>query len=185
MSLAANQVYYFEIGKGDWLGEFSLRITDWKAFWSDKISVFNRFLSLSMWFVSKTLGPSKIRCHLVAHPSEGEFGVCTNSVVISKCGISLWVSQERYILDPNGTGVTVQAHERFGPIPFLFKEYVEYPATINPGGMSSTYALPILGTQLTVRYQVDPDRNHVRGNLDGKWTHADEVLNRVVLENSI
>jgi hypothetical protein len=43
-----NEIYHFEIGKGEWTGEFSFDVTDWNQFWKAKISLKHRLLTMAM-----------------------------------------------------------------------------------------------------------------------------------------
>jgi hypothetical protein len=173
-----NEIYYFEIGKGEWAGEFWFGITDWSQFWKAKISLKNRFLTLAMSLVIKVFGRAAFSSRMAAFPDRGAAGVASNAIRLSRFGITLFISNEDYVLNPDGSGVTVKAKERFGPIPFLFREYVEYPATIHEGGMSSTYYLPMLDAQWIAQYQVRSDRNHVDGVLECGWGRAEETMDR-------
>lgn len=177
---APNHVYYFEIGKGRWSGQFGFTVTDWKGFWADKIGSKNRFLVFCLASFVKVFGKPTIDSHVEAFPDRGEFGVATNSIRIHKGWLTVWTSQEEYVLNPDGTGVVVHAHERYGPIPFMFREDVTYPATIHPPGTSSTYIQPAVGTTFDSNYQIAPDHNRVQADIVGKWAQASEVIQRVV-----
>ena len=78
-------------------------------------------------------------------PDAGRFGVARNRLRIDRLGIPLYLAQEEYVLDPDGTGVEVIASERFGPIPFLFRDEKRFTAVIHEGGHDSTYSMPLLG----------------------------------------
>lgn len=174
-----NQIYYFQIGKGQWQGSFSLLVTDWHAFWKDHIGIRNRFLVIAMFLFQKVTGASVISSDMLAHPEQGTFGVATNTVRIHKWGLTLYLLHEEYDLDPNGSSVKVRSNDHFGPIPFLFRDSMEYPATIHAGGMSSTYYMPLLGTNWVCDYQVQPDRNHVDAVLKCSWAEAHEIIQRL------
>jgi hypothetical protein len=175
-----NEIYYFEIGRGEWTGEFWFGVTDWNQFWKAKISLKKRFLTLTMALVIKVCNRAAIHSQITACPDKGVAGIASNSYRLYRLGITLFLSNEDYVLDPGGSGVTVKAQERFGPIPFLFREYVEYPATIHEAGMSSTYCLPMLDSQWTAQYHVRPDRNQVDGVLECSWGRAEEIMTRIV-----
>lgn len=177
--MASNsEIYYFEIGKGEWTGEFGFGITDRSRFWNARIRLRNRFLALAMALVTKVFGRATFYSRIAAFPDRGAAGVASNFIRLSRFGITLFISNEDYVLHPDGSGVTVKAKERFGPIPFLFCEDVEYPATIHEGGMSSTYYLPMLDSQWVAKYQVRSDRNHVDGVLECDWGRAEETMDR-------
>jgi len=136
---ADNQIYYFQIGRGQWEGTFSLLVKNWKVFWKEQIGLRNRFLVIAMFFFQKLTGGSVISSDMVADPDQGPFGVATNTICIHKWYLTLYLLHEEYDLDPDGSHVTVRSHDRFGPIPFLFRDSMEYPAVIHIGGMSSAY----------------------------------------------
>jgi len=179
LSVAPNQVYYFEIGKGQWTGKFGFYVTDWKAFWADKIGIKNRFLVFCLVSFVRVFGKPTIDSEVEAFPDKGTFGVATNKIRIHKGWLTVWTSTEEYVLDPNGTGVEVKAHERYGPIPFLFREDVTYSATIHPPGTSSTYIQPAVGTTFESSYQAAEDHDHVQAEIKGRWAQASEVIHRV------
>jgi hypothetical protein len=180
---ADNQIYYFEIGKGKWQGSFRLVVKQWKVFWSEHLSVRNRFLVLSMALFQKVTGKSVISSDLRAYPDRGTFGVATNSIRIYKWGITLYLLQEEYRLDPDGTHVTVKSKDRFGPVPFLFHDAMEYPAVIHSGGMSSNYYMPLLGANWVCSYQIQVDRNQVNATLKCNWAEANESIERISASN--
>jgi hypothetical protein len=179
LSGAASQIYYFDVGRGTWTGMFTFRMTDWTKFWRDPIGVRPRVLTLAMTVFQALLGASRIDSVIVTAPGEGPFGVARNVVRIHKLGLTLYLLREQYTLDVNGTDVRVDAHERFGPLPFLFRHAKQHPARIGVGGMSSVYEMPLLGTPWTARYTVHPDRDHIDGHLTCAWAESVETIHRV------
>lgn len=174
-----NEIYYFEIGRGEWTGDFLFDVTNWNQFWKAKISLKHRLLTLAMALTTRLFKRAVFHSRITASPTAGEAGIASNSIRLYRFGITLFSSSEDYVLDRDGSGVSVKAQERFGPVPFLFREYVEYPATIHEGGMSSTYYLPMLDSQWIARYQVRADRNRVHGVLECAWGRAEEIMNRI------
>ena len=116
-----NWVYYAQTGNGVWKGSFSFSIVRWKSFWKDRIGFWNRFFSITNHLMNALFGPSQIHSVLKVHPLLGPCGVITNLVSIRKFGMTLYVLDERYVLNADGTGVYVHSKECFGPFPFLFK----------------------------------------------------------------
>src|SRR5919204_408063 len=92
-------------------------------------------------------GPAPIVSRLEGDPAAGDAGTVWNSVRIRQLGMTVYALNERYVLDRNGHGVRVVADERFGPIPFLFRDHKEHTARIDDGGMRAVYDLPLLGTR--------------------------------------
>jgi len=91
----------------------------------------------------------------------------------------LYILRESYTLDAGGSAVAVHARERFGPVPFLLRTEKRHPAEIHAGGMSSTYAIPLLGADWIAHYEVADDRRHIDGRLTCAWGEALEVIDKV------
>ena len=178
-TLCANHVYYFDIGLGNWIGEFRYKIINWGEFWSDKIGLKNRFLALTMAVTMGLFRRAKITSVLSPSSAEGKPNVVTNDVRITKFGIVIYLLLERYILDPDCCQVEVQSKERFGPIPFLFNVRKQHPAEIVEEGKGAIYYIPLLGTSWIGRYKVAEDHNHIRSVLTCRWAEAEEVIERV------
>ena len=174
-----NHSYYFETGIGYWIGTFDFEVSDWNAFWSDSISLVDRFLVLSMAIVMGLVRNARITSYLEGFPKEQPAGVVTNEVRITKFGVTLYLLHERYILHPDGHGVTVASKERFGPLPFLLTRTKVHPAEVMDGGTKATYYMPLLGTDWIGHYQVRPDHNHIESVLECRWGKAREIIDRV------
>ena len=95
---------------------------------------------------------------------------------ISRFRITLYLVKESYTLNPDGKGVVVNSNDRFGPIPFLFRNRNRYPAEIHPGGLTSTYFMPLLGTDWTAEYEISPDRRNIAGVLRRAFCECTEVM---------
>jgi hypothetical protein len=177
-ALSDSQTYYFEIGAGAWRGTFSFRITDGDRFKKAALTTQQRLLVKGMELTRRLTGKSQIDSVVWARPDEGDAGVAGNTVRISRFGITLYLLEETYTLNPNGADVQVHAHERFGPIPFLFKVEKRHPAVIHKDGMSSTYYIPLLGGDWTANYTVHDDHRRIDGLLTCPWAEATEVIAR-------
>jgi hypothetical protein len=177
-SLSDSQTYYFVIGKGPWQGTFSFRIASWHGFRKAKIGIKNHLLLLGMQ-ASQMLGRSRIDSTLWVRPEDGVAGVAGNTVRISKFGLTLYLLRETYTLDADGSEVAVHAHERFGPLPFLFNNEKRHPAVIHTAGMSSTYYIPLLGAEWVANYTVAADREHIDGHLTCPWAEARETIQKI------
>src|SRR5919201_1242463 len=175
----ANVVYYFDVGVGRWRGSFRLKITSWRAFFRDPIGPKYRFLTLWLVATLDLFGPPPIVSRLGGDPGAGEAGTVANSVRITRFGIPVYALDEHYVLDPDGRGVHVVANERFGPIPFLFRDHKEHSAKIEDGGMRAVYDLPLLGTRWVATYRVRPDREHIDSTLVCGWAEAHETIHKV------
>jgi hypothetical protein len=175
-ALADNQVYYFEVGQGTWRGTFAFRVTSWAGFRRDRIGLVNRFLAVSMALFQKLLPKATIDSRIQSDPAEG---VARNEVRIHRLGLTLYLLNEEYTLNADGSDVAVHARERFGPIPFLFRNEKRHPAVIHAGGLSSTYSMPLLGTAWTADYTVREDRRHIGGLLRCAWAEAIESMDKV------
>ncbi|MEA2408941.1 MAG: hypothetical protein QOE69_3060 [Thermoleophilaceae bacterium] len=174
--LADNQTYYFAVGQGVWRGRFSFQLTDREALKRSPIGLKHRLLAHGMSLVQRLMGDSRLDSRIWADPGEGDFGVARNVVRISRFRLTLYLLREQYTLDRDGTNVVVNARERFGPIPFLFRNRKEHPAEIHAGGLSSTYYMPLLGEDWTADYTVDPGQRDISGVLRCPWAHCTERM---------
>lgn len=179
-----NYVYYFEVGiggpegKGEWKGHFSLKLTSWRRFLAERLSLRDRFLVIGMAGMTYALGKASIFSKLQGDPGQGDAGVVTNFVRITKLGLPMYTLNEEYTLHPDGRQVHVSSRERFGPIPFLFNGTKEHPAEILEEGMASVYYMPLLGTDWVARYRVRADRTHIDSVMTCAWGQAEEVIDR-------
>jgi hypothetical protein len=177
--LLDSQIYYFSIGRGHWRGAFGFRITDLAQFHAAALSLKERLLARGMALASRLTGDSRIDSDVWARPEDGVAGVAGNTVRISRFGVTLYLLRETYTLAENGTDVTVHCHERFGPIPFLFRNEKRHPAAIHADGMSSTYYIPLLGAEWVANYTVHADRTHIDGVLTCDWARATETIHKL------
>jgi hypothetical protein len=171
--------YYSRIGRGHWRGTFGFRITDRSAFRKASLTLKERLLARGMELTHRLTGNARIDSDVWARPEEGVAGVAGNTVRISRFRITLYLLRETYTLDRNGSDVAVHAHERFGPVPFLFRNEKRHPAVIHADGMSSTYYIPLLGADWVASYTVHPDRTHIDGLLTCAWGQATETIHKL------
>jgi len=169
-----SHVYYFEIGAGDWRGSFTFHLTSWRRMLRSGIGPKYQLLAMAMEITQLISGASRLESTIVPFPDDGPFGVAQNVVKLSKLGIPLYLLQERYVLGGDGVSVTVEATERFGPLPRILTRSFVYPAEIRDGGTASTYYMPLLGAEWTAKYQVGSDRRTLAGKLVCEWATAYE-----------
>ena len=162
-----------------WRGSFAFRVTSWRVLRKRRIGLVNGLLVRVMHVSQRLAGESKLDSTIVAKPDEGTFGVAENVVRISKLRLTLYLLRERYVLDPDGTRVEVEAVERFGPLPGVLTRSFTYPAEIRDGGKASTYHMPLLGDQWTATYHVANDGRHLAGSLVCPWAEAVEEAGKV------
>ncbi len=172
------QIYYFTIGAGRWGGSFTFRITSWRSFFDAPLGLRNHLLLIGLWLTQR-LGKARITSNMQARPEDGVAGVAGNVVRISKLGVTLYLVTETYTIAADGSDVSVQAHERFGPLPFLFNNDKRYTAVIHAGGMSSTYDMPLLGEKWTANYVVAAGRTHIDGHLTCPYGECEEVIHKL------
>jgi hypothetical protein len=171
-----NQVYYLEVGVGDWDGRFTFRVTDRAAFRRDRLGPRNRLLSLWLAGTFRLIGWGAITSSLRRVEEAAPALVVGNRVRLHRFGVTLYLLRESYTLDPDGTDVLVVAHERFGPLPFLFRDSKRHTARVVDGGMRAVYDLPLLGASWRAVYEVHPDRGHVDSTLTCAWAEAHERI---------
>ncbi|MFJ7066257.1 hypothetical protein [Streptomyces sp. NPDC101115] len=176
---APNHVYYFDIGTGTWQGKATFRVTSWRRLLRSRIGLTNKLLATAMHVVQLLTGAPRQHSTIVAKPHEGEFGRADNVLRISKFGLTLYLLDEQYVLEGNGTGVTVRAVERLGPVPRLLTRSFTYSAEIRDEGMAATYRMPLLGAMWTANYQVAADRQSLLAELVCDWGTATEDTRRV------
>lgn len=178
-SSGGSHTYYFEVGAGVWRGTFLFRITSWRRLRSSGIGAQGMFLAATMAVFTRLFGRATIDSQIWPHPDQGVFGAARNHVRISRLGLTLYLLDETYTLDPDGRSVAVDAHERFGPVPFLFRNHKQHPAEINGDGLGSTYYFPLLGSPWVGRYTVAEGRRHIDGHLTCDWGEALESMDKV------
>jgi hypothetical protein len=175
----ANQVYYLRVGQGVWSGRFTFALTDRAAFHSDRIGLVNRFLALCFIVCMRLVGWGAITSAL-HQVHDGAPGVrVRNHVRIHRFGVTLYVLDETYTLSSDGTGVTVDASERFGPVPFLFRNRKHHTAQVLDGGMRAVYSLPLLGATWIADYHVRDGLRHIDSTLTSAWAEAHERIDKV------
>lgn len=175
----ANHTYYFDTGVGYWTGTFTFSVTDWQGFREANIGLVNRFLVVSMVLVMSLVGEARLTSLLKGYPMKEPAGVVTNEVRIKIWRITLYLLTERYVLHPDGRGVTVDSTERFGPIPFLFTENKAHPAEVIDEGKRAIYYMPLLGDDWVGRYQVKENGDRIESTLRCAWGEGTEVIDRV------
>jgi hypothetical protein len=178
-AIAASHFYYFSVGAGVWRGTFRFRVTSWRNLLRARVGLKNILLVGAMHATQLLTGASNLDSTIVPKPAEGTFGVAENTVVLAKFGITLYVLRERYVLDPDGVHVVVEAAERFGPMPGILTRSFTYPAEIRDGGMASTYYMPLLGSEWTATYRVQDSREALDGQLVCDWAVATERARKV------
>ncbi|EZH75742.1 hypothetical protein ATO12_02835 [Aquimarina atlantica] len=175
---APNHIYYFQIAKGEWTGNFNFKIKSWSKMLKASISIKNKMLLTMMGLFQKIVGDATIKSIITPLPNEGKAGIAKNDFRIHKGWFTLFISKEDYLLSPNGKGVIVDAHVRFGPFSFLFREHDVYPAVIYANGHKALYHIDLLGTQFVGDYTVRSDQKQVHSVLENDWAKAVEILNK-------
>lgn len=179
----ANVVYYCETGLGNWVGRFDYALTSWSRFQADRIGFRNRILALGLSGFFSLAGWVPIASRLEAESRSPDAIVVANRVRISWLGITLYLLRERYHLASNGREVRVEAHERFGPIPFLFNHRKTHPAEVLDSGKRAIYYIPLLGTQWTAVYTVSPGGRHIDSTLSCAWAVGHERIDKQAPES--
>ena len=176
---AGSRAYYFQVGAGVWRGTFLFRVTSWRRLLGAGIGVKQVSLAAAMAVLTRVVGRATIDSEIWPHPDQGVFGTARNHVRIHRLGLTLYVLDEVYTLDPDGRSVAVEARERFGPIPSLFRNSKQHPAKIDSDGLGSTYYFPLLGSPWVGRYTVAAGRRHIDGHLTCDWGEARESMDKL------
>lgn len=175
----ANVVYYCQIGLGDWAGRFDYAMTSWPRFWADRIGLRNRLLAVGLAAFFGLARWAPITSRLEAASCAPDPVVVANLVRISKFGITLYLLRERYHLASNGKDVRVEAHERFGPVPFLLNHRKVHPAEILDSGTRAIYYIPLLGAPWTATYTVSAGGRHIDSTLTCAWAVGHERIDKL------
>lgn len=175
---SAGEVYYVSIGVGHWRGSFRFRVTSWRLLRVARIGFKQLLLALGMHTIQRVTGAATIDSVIVAGGDADEHPIARNVVRIRRFHVTLYALDETYTMDPDGHTVTVRARERFGPIPFLFRNAKLHGAVIGDDGHSSRYDMPLLGTPWVAEYKVSEDRREIRGRLYSSWGEAAEVMRK-------
>jgi hypothetical protein len=175
---SAGEVYYLATGVGHWRGSFRFRVTSWRLLRAARIGLGNGLLVTMLHAMQRLTGAATIDSVIVALEAGGERPIARNAVRIRRFGVTLYSLDETYALDADGRSVTVEARERFGPIPFLFRNVKRHGAVIGDDGRSSRYDMPLLGTPWVAEYEVSEDGREIRGRLRSPWAEASELMRK-------
>jgi hypothetical protein len=173
-----NQIYYFRVGQGRWVGRFGFALNSWGALRGAPIGAKNQLLAASMAILIRLTGRADLESVIGGDPDAGEAGVATNVVRITRLGATLYLLRETYTLAADGVRVSVEANERFGPIPGILSRHFTYLAEIHDGGTRSVYHMPLLGSPWLAQYKVADDKRHLSGELVCDWAQATENIAR-------
>lgn len=176
---APNRNYYFHIGAGDWSGHFTFRLTSFRAFLRERLSLKDRFLAFGLTVAMGLVRRARIDSALRSFPEQAANGIAYNLVKISALGITLYILRETYTMLADGTGVFIQSNRRFGPLPFLFNSKMRYNATVDEGGTHTVYYLPLLGTDWIGDHHVSQDQRALDSVLTCSWGHAEEHVRKI------
>ena len=175
---SAGEVYYLSTGVGHWRGSFRFRITSWRLLRRTPIGLKQLILAVGMHAVQRLTGAATIDSVIVAGDGDADQPIASNAVRIRRFRVTLYSLDETYAVGTDGRSVTVNARERFGPIPFLFRNAKRHGAVIGDDGQSSRYDMPLLGTPWVAEYKVSEDRCEIRGRLYSAWGEAAEVMGK-------
>ena len=176
--ISPGEAYYLSTGVGHWRGSFRFRVLSWRVLRAARIGMKNMVLAAGMHGLQRLTGAATIDSVIVALDAGGELPIAGNAVRIRRFGVTLYTLDETYALAADGRSVTVNARERFGPIPFLFRNTKRHGALIGEDGQSSRYDMPLLGTPWVAEYEVSADRREIRGRLRSAWGEASELMRK-------
>src|SRR5262245_18293156 len=78
-----SHVYYFDVGRGRWAGDFTFRVTDWSRLRRASIGATNLFLVVGMHTILRVFGKAQLESEVTGAPDEGPAGVANNIVKIN------------------------------------------------------------------------------------------------------
>jgi hypothetical protein len=132
-------VYYFEVGAGRWSGVLDFRVTDQQAYLEARLGLIDRLLISGLRLVITLLGRPTISSEITVDLTQGADGTGWNRYSLSKWGVTLCVFNDVYQLDADGERVRVTTDLRYGPIPGILTDHIDYSARILDGGYRSQY----------------------------------------------
>jgi hypothetical protein len=177
-AMTPGEVYYLSTGVGRWRGSFRFRITSWRRLRAARLGARNVLLVAMLDAMQRLTGAGTIDSVIVPLDGSGQRPIAGNAVRIRRFGVPLYVLDETYALAEDGRSVTVDARERFGPIPFLFKNAKRHGAVIGEDGRSSRYDMPLLGAPWVAEYEISDDLREIRGRLHSAWAEASELMRK-------
>ncbi len=180
LSRSASHVYYRELGEGRWRGEFDFRITDFKRFFSQKLSPTDRFLGVLLHTVQRLPGEARMFGEIRMDPDEGEAGVARVEVFVERFGFEIYWLSGHYALSPNGRDVDINILERFGPRGSPIERYKPARGEIKNDGWIGTYFMPILGENWEGLYTLDASRRELDAEYTCPWGVSREAMHRRV-----
>jgi hypothetical protein len=135
-------------------------------------------LVVGMALFSRLAGTARISSEIVGHLDQRKAGVAYNRFRLHRFGLTLYRLDESYTLVRTGETskllrANVLARCRLG-----FRNSKRHPAVIHPGGLGSTYYMPLLGADWTANYSIRQDRRHIDGRLTCLWAEAEETMDK-------
>jgi hypothetical protein len=165
---------YFQACQGRWRSKVSLTITDWRAFWGQRMTILNRNQLLFTAFWPPWLGPVWLETSVAV--KEG-----TSSTEVIHTTRALWLGLilmdgiETIELSEDGSRFVM--HGRQSSWPFLQKkEFFEATGFIDESATRGTYDIPWMGT--TLHQTTVAEQDLVTITQQTPWSHGVQYLRR-------
>ena len=165
---------YFTPKQGQWSGAFHFTLTRWRALLSSPVGLFDRVSVLSLAALCGLFGPLSIETSVeVARLHQGEV---LHTTRISRWGLTLYRSVERFLVDTDGRRLKVEGEQWSLPWRWRPRRYQESRGEISEDGARASYLLSWLGASL--RQESTPEGPRLRFTQDTDWSHADFILTK-------
>jgi hypothetical protein len=157
-----NELYYFSFAPGNWNGELTFEILDWRAALAD-LRGLERLAAAAVWIAGRT-GKLAITATMTRFPPER---ASTNDTRIEWCGpvglapVLIWHARGRFSLANDGIRARISMFDEYGPIGHIFTTTTEGNAVVAPAADGATYRLTIFARPWTGQYQFDPARQSI------------------------
>lgn len=171
-SIGAPFQEYFEPKQGRWRGEYRFSITPWGALTTSPVGMADRCMVVSLALLCKLFG--NLRIETEVDTSKLERGEVLHATRISKWGVTLFRSVERFLMEDDGRKLTVRGDQRYFPSMGKARDYGESFGEIGEDGSRALYSFEWLGTRL--RQESIPEGARLGFTQDTDWSHGEFVL---------
>lgn len=170
---AAHQAYYRSM-HGRWHGEVRVAITDRAAFRAAPMGWVDRLQARGV-----TLLGALAMDTTLDWLTEGERGVAVHTTRVSKWGMPLTSSVERFVLEPDGRSCAMTARVWYPPVPWPMGDYgADARVVVDEDARGAVYHLRIFGGPVVQTTRVlGEDELAIAQDLGG-WGRAEVVLRR-------
>ena len=140
------QEYYRRL-EGRWSGALHIRITDWNAWWSSKLSVSDRFSVALLTFLTRFFGPIRMETS-VAPALPGEWEGVIHRTTLSWRGLPILWSTEPITLEKSGDSGSMTVDWQYFQWAWKTKSSRPGPVVVHEDGSGVDYVIDWLGEEM-------------------------------------